>query len=270
MNTISVVSSHQPDFLLSLPVFNSKSIWTHLSDRLTASEGIYDALKVGEYAIEWFKHLPQQVFQSSHLGQAKQVFSHAATILGAFGLVKQIGDTVISISLFGRLVTKTTSYSEIDVIARDAGRNVLDFTCMASDVANNFHEAGWVNLGSAAPISSGIFFGTDIVGHGIDLAGQVCQISARNVQRQAGDISPHTKINFIYKDILSSMEIVKNVACISGSIIGLASLILGGPVFISVIGLILSSTWIVSKIVSHFYNEMVVKDHSRSCHMNIR
>lgn len=147
---------------------------------------------------------------------------------------------------------------------------MLDLTCMVSDVANNFHDAGWVNLGKAAPISCGVFFGTDIVGNTIDLTSQVCQISARNVQRQASSISPQTKTNLFHKDVHSYIEIVKNVVCITGSIIGLVSLVLGGPIVVSIVGLVLSSMWIVSKIVSHFYNEMVVKEHSASCRMDIR
>ena len=274
MNTILVTSTRQlPDFS-SHTSSDTKSVWSHFSDRLGTSEGIYDALKIGEYGVEWFKRIPLQIFQSSHLADVKGVFSRAAAVLGAFALVKQMGDTASSISLFGRVFDKTRSPSSqdltIDVLAKNAARNILDLTCMASDVANNFHEAGWVNLGKAAPISSGVFFGTDIIGNAIDLTGQIYQISERNVEKHTRRISPQTKTNFFHKDVLSCIEIVKNVACISGSIIGLASLVLGGPIVVSIVGLFFSSMWIVSKIVSHFYNEMVVKEQPRSLRIDIR
>jgi len=224
--------------------------------------------------MEWFRQIPYQNFQSSHLIHAKTVFSQSSALLGAFGLIKQIGDTITSFSLFGRFSDKTKSplgtEVEISTVARNAFRNLLDLTCMASDVANNFHDAGWVNLGKAAPISNGVFFGTDIVGNAIDLTGQVCQISSRNAERQAPRISPQTKKNLFHKDIHSYIEIVKNTVCITGSTIGLVSVFLGGPIVVSIVGLVLSSMWIVSKIVSHFYNEMVVKEHAISSRIDIR
>jgi hypothetical protein len=176
--------------------------------------------------------------------------------------------------LFWRFCDKTKSPSandlKISVVAKNASRNLLDLTCMATDVANNFHDAGWVNLGKAAPISSGVFFGTDIVGNAIDLTGQVCQISARNTERQTAGISHLTKKSLFHKDVHSYIEIVKNAVCITGSIIGLMSVVLGGPIVVSIVGLVLSSMWIVSKIVSHFYNEMVVKEHAISSRIDTR
>lgn len=246
---------------------SSKSLWTHFVDRINSVEGMFDALKVGDYASQWLKMIPHFSSKKTQLSSAQGVFFAGATLASLPGLVTTIGDTVQSCSLFGRAVidktrNPTEREREITSTAKKSARNLLDLACMGADTANNFHDLGWVDLGKAAPVSSGIFCGTDLVSNGLDLAREVGKVTERSTERRTKQISPERNTAIHHKDNLSYIRIFKNTVCIIGSAIGLAALVMGGSVVLPVVGLAISSMWIVSKIIAHFYKEIAVKSSS--------
>jgi|GEM_PF-4929726 len=246
---------------------SKKSLWTHFADRISSIDGLFDALKVGEYFSHWLKMIPHLSSNKNQLSTAQGTFLAGATLASLPGLVTTIGDTVASCSLLGKAVVDRTRNptardQDITSIAKKSGRNLLDLACMGTDTANNFHELGWVDLGKAAPISCGVFLGTDVIGNGLDLAKEVGKVSERAAEKATKQISPERTIAIHHKDNLSYMRIFKNVAGIVGSTIGIASLFVGGVIALPIVGLTFSSLWIVSKITTHFYKEIAIKSSS--------
>lgn len=251
-----------------------KSFWEHASHRLTTVDGMFDALKVGEYATQWFAKIPGTVHHVSFEGASKAFFK-TATLISLWDVVTGFQKAANSVhqlvcSVFNKISNPSHKNSTLAADAKASARSLLSLTNTVTDAANNCHEAGWVNLGKMAPISSGIFYGTDIVGNGLDLKAQVEEVCDRAKERASHKLSDLRLSKLFHKDVHSYIHIFKNSVCIIGSVIGLVSLIAGGPIVLPIIGLVLSSMWIVSKIAAHFYKEMVVEEDAISFKVKVK
>lgn len=251
-----------------------KSFWEHAGDRLASVDGMSDALKLGEYATQWFAKIPGAA-QRLPLEGASHTFFKTATLINLWEIVRGVQNAAHSVrQLAGKFFDKLANPSRKDVelfpAAQKSARSLLDLTTTVTDAANNCHEAGWVDLGKMAPISSGLFYGADIVGNGIDLHTQVGKVCARAKERASNKLSNIRLKKLHHKDVNSYINIFKSSVCIVGSVIGLVSLIAGGPIVLPIIGLVLSSLWIVSKITAHFYKEMVVKEDPLSSKVKVK
>jgi hypothetical protein len=231
-----------------------QSMSNPILDRLSTAEGLYDAFKFGDIASSWFL---RDASSQSKLLKLQKTFNRASTLISSINTAKQLGDTVGSLcALRTELCSTGANGSKQQNIAKATAcfaRNCLDTTIALSDTAVSFHDAKWIDLGQNVKGVNAIFYGADIVGNALDIKADLSKIEKRVAKINNNAHSPEKKKSFFHKNVISHINIIKNCCCLIGSIMGLASLLLGGPVALPIIGLILSSTWIVSKISIYFY-----------------
>ena len=223
-------------------------------DRLSTTEGLYDAFKLGDIASSWF--LGDGSTQSK-LSKLQKTFNRASTLISSINTVKQLGDTIGSLSVVrSELSLPESDGSKQQKVAKataNFARNCLDSTIALSDTAVSFHDAKWIDLGQNVRSVNAIFYGADIIGNTLDIKADLNKIEKRAAKINNDQHSEIKKKSFFHKNVISHINIIKNCCCLIGSIMGLISLFLGGPVALPIIGLVLSSTWIVSKISIYFY-----------------
>ncbi len=244
----------------SSPSKNSSNFFNHLVDHLSTSDGVKDALKVIDISSQWASKCSLTDAQISSLSQVSDFTSKASNLISSFGLIKQTSELASDLSLAGRVAfsDQDLTSDKVRAVYSRAARGVLDYANSLSDCVNNLHDAGCVNLGAGHVASQGVFYITDLVGNGIDFVSNAKDIDKRSCEMSNGSISEKKGLRFRLLNHLSMMKMFSNATCLIGSILGVVALISGGSVVFPIIGLVLSTAWILSKILSHFYEKMVL------------
>ncbi len=241
---------------------NAKRLGHHVVEHLSTAGGLGDAVKVVNYATQWFMQLAK-AFSGEAVGRLRKITDATAAVL----------DLPYLCSAVGRLVKTLCEWRESQASSQAVGTNpgvgsVLEsgLSCVnaVADAAGNLHSLEVLDLGKSAPVVSGVFHASNIA-----LEGKELMSECRRVQENIGDRSlsnSQEKNVRIQRDSrLSMIRIAKCVASIVGSIlagIGLCVTVgAGAAAILPVAGLLCSSVWLVCKIAAHFYEKMALSEH---------
>jgi hypothetical protein len=114
-----------------------------------------------------------------------------------------------------------------------------------------------VDLGSVAGGCSGLFFCADIFSNVLNIAEKIREINQRLVESLKVNISRLRELKISKQNFLAKIQVLNNASCLIGSIVGLVGLIVGGAPLLTTIGLLSSTFWIITKVFSKFYQEII-------------
>jgi hypothetical protein len=240
---------------------NANNLFNHFVDHLSTSDGVKDALKVIDISSQWASKFSLAPSLKTSLSQISDFTSKASNLISSFGLIKQTSELVFDLSLAGRVAFSKHDLTtdKVKNVYAQAARGMLDYSNSVTDCINNLHYAGCVNLGSGHTASQGVFYFTDLVGNSIDLISNAQDISNRSSEISNNSVSEKKGLRYKLLNHLSMMKIFTNATCLIGSVLGVVALLTGGSIVFPIVGLVLSTAWILSKMTTHFYEKMFIK-----------
>lgn len=222
-------------------------------------DGINDLLKVCECFFKWigFSPVSQRVINQSDLLAGR--ISIVRNVIGYKeipGTVSSAFNSYVNLANVGRSGNGLSG--ELQNAGYEAFKNTLDLAATATDFAGSLQDMELVNLGEYSKVNSGIFFGVDILSNLIAIKEKISQINSRFIDSVKERVSNLRKTQFFRKDVLAKIGIANNLACLLGSSVGLIGMVVGASSAFTVLGLVCTTFWILTKIAGKFYQELFV------------
>lgn len=254
-------------------VAQSKSTWNYVIEYVSATSGLHEVLKAGQYisevGYEFVSRIPHLLHHQNRCQSAADAFHGYATVASLPEFVSLVADTVQNGATLYRTYISEDPVNEqtLNSLYKNAIQGGIASVCVAADTLDNFHRQNWVNLGKALPFVNGTFYITSLAGDGIDLFEQIADVSTHRTDMASAAISQERKDQIQEKITLGHINIAKDMASIAAVVATIASLFfvvsMSGVSVLPLVGLGCTVLWLSAKITSNFYQKMVIEAHSQ-------
>lgn len=251
-NTISQRNYNQYDDNLN------RCCSTFSSSSFNLLDSFSDVLKVAECSLKWIQISGSFKKAENQLNYTVGSIEKVRAVIGFKDIPATVESTWTSFTKLYRIQNAVdSSQMELADARYNAFKSSLEITAMTTDTAVALNDLKVVDLGRGAVGCSGLFFGVDIISNVLNIREKIDEINQRFVESIKGRISEVRRLEISKKDFLSKIQLFNNITCLVGSVVGLVGLIIGGSPVLTVIGLASSTFWIVTKIFSKFYQELL-------------
>jgi hypothetical protein len=248
-----------------------KDCLDHIAEYTASGSGAWEILYVVDQALSYVRLLPSL----SELGRS--LIGRVSDAVNTIGLALSIP------AVFSDCVTLRNSVSRLyelkDLPTADPFRHrkiLLGSKAVVLDalmLTNNFTYIPYllehlkIQLFEARhlPIFEGIYNGTSIILDGVEFVEEGFKIN-QYYHLDRSSMTPEQKQRIEEKQCLSWMVVAKDVSSVAISAISIIGLVFGlaieGVGVLAIGFLVLSSFWLTIKIVSYFYNQLVIEPHA--------
>ena len=224
-------------------------------NQLSTLDGFQDAVDISSNVSDWVAEIGVSSIQ---LSEFTSTLKKSSTLLAGFSLLKDCSEVLVELS-----ETFNTDKSSDDLAHSGVLTSAYKVSRVASTVLNSSsnvliktNEVGWVKTPKIMPIATVVFSATDIFSNVCDLCQEVFLLKNREEQLKLSQVSQKEKRRIANLNVTSVLNILNNLTGIAGSALSLFVLLAGGPPVLLTVGLILSSSWLVTKIMSKFYQSL--------------
>jgi len=248
-----------------------KDFGDHIAKWVDCTDGAWSFFKVFDHALDYVKLLPNlSEGAQSFVEKVRRITDLSGSALSFPALISDANDLRHSIVSLGKAYElPEADKNRSEKIVRAAKKSFLDgctLTNTTSQIITFLRESNFIQQSAAAARAvDWVYNVTSLVTDGAELAEEAYKVQ-RN-QGQLGTAKTEKEQNVLQEKInLSWLTIVKDVASVALSIIGIIALVFGaltqGVVIIAPIVLGLSTIWLAMKISAYFY-ERIIKERNK-------
>jgi len=248
-----------------------KDFGDHIAKWVDSTDGAKSFFKVFDHALDYAKLLPNlSEGAQSFIEKTHKITDFTGSALSFPVLISDANNLRHSIASWWRASElPDADKSRSEKIVRSAKKSFLDsctLTNTASQVITFLSESNFIQQSaSAARAVDWVYNVTSLVTDGAELAEEAYKVHRNQGRMGAAKTEKEQKV-LQEKINLSWLTIVKDVASVALSIIGIIALVFGaltqGVVIIAPIVLGLSTIWLAMKISAYFY-ERIIKERNK-------
>jgi len=221
-------------------------------------DSLSDALKVVECSLKWIQISGNFNAADRQINQTVNGIESARAVIGFKDIPSTVESTWASFQILQRAQNRPgISQDRIAEARYNVLKSTFEFTAMATDTAAALNDLKIVDLGSSVNGCSRLFFCADIISNFLNISEKIGEINKRFVESLKDKISHVRRLEISRQDFLDKIQVFNNISCLLGSVAGLVGLAVGGSSFLTIIGLVSSTFWILTKVFSKFYQEII-------------
>ena len=210
----------------------------HTLEHLDSAEGVGDVLKVGSYAAQWFQTLATSASCFKQVSSFGKACGNSLQLVQICSLPRAIADFV-----------DPSSWAQATVYG--VFKKTMSLTADVSGTAAGFQAAGWLALGSAAPVVEAV----------AEVAGAISEANGvlyPDVPAADPPLAPPTYGEVMQCRLKFSERVVGFTATVLGCIAFFCKQVLVPPI----VNLVLGSICLLLKLIRYVHNELFVKPQS--------